>query len=240
MTRPVFRAVPLPDAGPYRLLGPEGRHAAAVRRLRAGEELLLVDGTGGSARAVVTASHRDALDLQVCDPRRVPPASPRLTVVQALAKGEHAERAVDLLTEVGADEIVPWAAARSVVRWDGDRQARGRLRWQAVADAAAKQSRRVWWPQVTPLASTAQVAGLVRAADLGVVLHEAAGRPLADVDVAAAGSVVLVVGPEGGIAPEEVDALGAVACRLGPEVLRTSSAGIAAAAALLSRTGRWA
>lgn len=240
MTRPVFRAAPLPPVGPYRLDGPEGRHAATVRRLRRGEELLLVDGDGGCADAVVTAAHREALDLEVTGSRRLSPPSPRLTVVQALAKGDHADRAVDLLTEVGADLIVPWSAARSVVRWDGDRGDRARGRWQAVADAAAKQSRRSWWPRVAPLATTDDVAALVREADVGVVLHESADRPLSSVDVADARSIVLVAGPEGGITVDEVAALGGAACRLGPEVLRSSSAGTAAAAALLARTARWA
>ncbi|HEY5335785.1 MAG TPA: 16S rRNA (uracil(1498)-N(3))-methyltransferase [Mycobacteriales bacterium] len=239
MSLPVFRAAPLPEVGSYRLDGAEGRHAATVRRLRSGEALLLVDGVGGVADAVVTAAGRDALDVEVSARRQQPAPSPRLTVVQALAKGEHAERAVDLLTEVGADLIVPWSAARSVVRWEGERGAKARVRWQAVADAAAKQSRRSWWPQVSPLASTAEVAALVAGADVGLVVHESADQPLASVDVCRAASIVLVVGPEGGIAAEELAEMGGSICRLGPEVLRTSSAGIAAAAALLSRTTRW-
>lgn len=240
MTLPAFRVEPLPGPGPYRLDGPAGRHAATVRRLHAGEALLLVDGAGGAARAAVSAAHRDALDLDVAEARREPRPVPRLTVVQALAKGEHAERAVDLLTEVGADEIVPWAAARSVVRWDGERAMRARARWQATADAAAQQSRRRWWPAVAPVATTAEVAALVRDAAVGVVLHEGADRQLAALDVTAAPSIVLVVGPEGGITADELAELGGCPCRLGREVLRTSAAGIAAAAALLSRTARWA
>lgn len=239
MTRPSFRAVPLPGVGPYRLDGAEGRHAATVRRLRPGEALVLVDGVGGVAEAVVTAAGREALDVAVSGCTRQPPPSPRLTVVQALAKGEHAERAVDLLTEVGADLIVPWPAARSIVRWEDGRSARARARWQGVADAAAKQSRRSWWPQIAPPATTAEVAALVGGADVGVVLHESAARPVTSIDVGGATSIVLVVGPEGGIAADELATLGGSACRLGPEVLRTSSAGMAAAAALLSRTGRW-
>jgi 16S rRNA (uracil1498-N3)-methyltransferase len=239
MTLPVFRAAPLPAEGPYCLDGAEGRHAAAVRRLRAGEALLLVDGEGGVAEAVVTAAGRDTLDVEVSSVRREARPSPGLTVVQALAKGEHAERAVDLLTEVGVDVIVPWSASRSVVRWEGERGLKARARWQAVADAASKQSRRSWWPQVAPPTTTAEVAALLTGADVAVVLHESATEPLSSLDVSAARSIVLVVGPEGGIAPDELDAIGGVICRLGPEVLRTSSAGMAAASALLSRTTRW-
>lgn len=240
MTPPVFRAAPLPEVGAYRLDGSEGRHAAAVRRLRPGEALVLVDGEGGVADAVVTAAGRDVLDVAVSARRRDPPPSPRLIVVQALVKGEHAERAVDLLTEVGADVIVPWSAARSVARWEGERGTKAIGRWRAIAAAAAKQSRRTWWPQVAPLATTAEVADLVRDADVGVVLHEAAAQPMTALEVGAAESIVLVVGPEGGISDDELTALGGTACRLGPEVLRASSAGIAAAATLLSRTARWA
>jgi 16S rRNA (uracil1498-N3)-methyltransferase len=226
--------------GPYCLGGSEGRHAASVRRLRAGEALILVDGDGGVAEAVVTTAGRDVLDVEVSVSRRDPRPSPRLTVVQALAKGEHAERAVDLLTEVGADLIVPWSAGRSIVRWEGDRGTKARARWQAVADAAAKQSRRTWWPHIALLTTTDEVAALVADADVGVVLHESATEPLASLDVREARSIVLVVGPEGGIAPGELAEIGGSVCRLGPQVLRTSSAGMAAASALLSRTARWA
>lgn len=239
MTAPVFRATPLPAPGPYRLDGPAGRHAALVRRLRPGETVRLVDGAGATAEAVVTAARREVLDVEVGNVRREPPPQPRLTVVQALAKGEHADRAVDLLTEVGADVIVPWAAARSVVRWDGDRADRARARWRAVADAAAAQSRRTWWPQIAPLAGTAEVAATVAGADLGVVLHEEGAAALADLAVPPSGEIVVVVGPEGGITPEELALLGGSVCRLGRDVLRTSTAGVAASAALLARSPRW-
>jgi 16S rRNA (uracil1498-N3)-methyltransferase len=241
LTLPVFRATPLPTVGPYRLGGPAGRHAAVVRRMRAGEELQLVDGIGGRATGTVTAASREHLDVQITAVDTEPPPAPRLVVVQALAKGDRGELAVELLTEVGADELVPWSAARSVVRWDAAKAVTGQERWQRVADAAAEQSRRVWWPVVAPLEGTAQVADRVAGAELAVVLHENAETPLASLTVPA-GEVVVVVGPEGGIDPGELAALvgaGAQAVRLGHEVLRTSSAGIAAAGALLAQTGRW-
>jgi 16S rRNA (uracil1498-N3)-methyltransferase len=168
--------------------------------------------------------------------------SPAFTVVQALPKGDRGELAVEVLTEVGVDVVVPWAASRSVAVWKGERAEKSRSRWQATAREAAKQSRRSWLPTVATLASTDAVRDLVAGADLAVVLHEDATVPLAGVAVPAAGRVVVVVGPEGGIAPEELAALesaGAVAVRLGEEVLRTSTAGVVAVAALLSRTDRW-
>lgn len=210
-----------------------------MRRLRAGEQLDLVDGAGGWAPCTVTGAGRDSLQLQVGPARREPQPQPRLTVVQALPKTGRGELAVDLLTEIGADVIVPWAAQRSVARWDGERGAKALDRWRSAAASAAKQSRRAWWPQVRPLAGLAEVAALLRTADLPLVLHEQAGLPLAARPVPPRGEVVLVVGPEGGISEAELEVLGVPPCRLGREVLRTSTAGLAAAAAVLCRTARW-
>jgi 16S rRNA (uracil1498-N3)-methyltransferase len=149
---------------------------------------------------------------------------------------------VEVLTEVGVDVVVPWAAARSVAVWKGERAVKSHAKWQATAREAGKQSRRSWLPIVSPLASTDEVRDLVAGADLAVVLHEDASVPLAGVEVPATGRIVVVVGPEGGIAPDELATLesaGAVTVRLGDEVLRTSTAGVVAVAALLSRTDRW-
>jgi 16S rRNA (uracil1498-N3)-methyltransferase len=168
--------------------------------------------------------------------------SPAFTVVQALPKGDRGELAVEVLTEVGVDVVVPWAAARSVAVWKGERAVKSHAKWQATAREAGKQSRRSWLPTVSPLASTDAVRDLVDGADLAVVLHEDATIPLSGVEVPVAGRVVVVVGPEGGIAPEELavlEAAGALTVRLGDEVLRTSTAGVVAVAALLSRTDRW-
>ncbi len=147
-----------------------------------------------------------------------------------------------MLTEVGVARIVPWAASRSVAVWKGERIAKGLARWRSTAREAAKQSRRPWHPEVDDLATTEQVAALVGAAALAVVLHEEAAEPLAGLDVPTSGEVVVVVGPEGGLSDDEVAALtaaGARAVRLGAEVLRTSTAGVAAVSALLARTPRW-
>jgi 16S rRNA (uracil1498-N3)-methyltransferase len=160
-------------------------------------------------------------------------------VVQALPKGDRGELAVELLTEIGVARIVPWAAARSVAVWRGDRAAKSLAKWQATAREAAKQARRAWFPEVTPLATTADIVALLAGTSLGLVLHEGATHAL---PVELPDSVVLVVGPEGGLAPEELEAFeaaGARPVRLGAEVLRTSTAGVAAVAALLSRTPRW-
>jgi 16S rRNA (uracil1498-N3)-methyltransferase len=221
--------------------GAEGRHAATVRRITPGERVDVADGAGAVARCTVVSAVRDALTLQVDAMETLPEPSPRLVLVQALAKGERDDLAVEAATELGVDEVVPWQAARSVVVWKGERGERSRRKWEQTVRAAAKQARRARVPVVAPLASGADVQARVAAAELAVLLHEEADRPLAGLTLPAAGDVVLVVGPEGGIGPEEVSGLvaaGAVACRLGPHVLRSSTAG-PAALAVLSAGSRW-
>lgn len=223
--------------------GDEAHHAVAVRRLREGERVVLTDGHGTSVTGPVASTGKRVFAVSVESVTRVDRPEPAVTVVQALPKGDRGELAVEVLTEVGVHRVVPWAAARSVAVWKGERAAKSHAKWQATAREAAKQSRRSWLPTVTTLATTADVTAIVGAADLAVVLHEDATDPLSALDVPASGRIVVVVGPEGGIAPEELDALtaaGARSVRLGAEVLRTSTAGVVAVAALLSRTERWA
>lgn len=255
MTLPVFWAPDLcaseiPGAGApgvgsvVALDGDEGRHAVVVRRLRVGEQLVLTDGAGTSATVEITEISKTGLLGRVLAREAQPRLAPRITVVQAIAKGERGELAVELLTEVGVDRVVPWAAARSVAVWRGDRAAKPLARWRSTAVAAAKQSRRAWFPEVAGPVDLAGAIAEVAASDVGLVLHEEAGVPLSAVPVEAAQRVALVVGPEGGIAPEELAALLSAgphvhAVRLGPTVMRTSTAGAAAAAVLLSRTPRW-
>ncbi len=222
--------------------GDEAHHAVAVRRLREGEQVVLTDGLGTSVTGPVATTGKRVFEVRVSSVERAERPEPAITVVQALPKGDRGELAVEVLTEVGVDRIVPWAASRSVAVWKGERAAKSHAKWQATAREAAKQARRSWLPTVTPLASTADLAELVARADLAVVLHEDATLPLGAVDVPATGRIVVVVGPEGGISPDELAVLadaGAHAVRLGAEVLRTSTAGVVAVAALLARTQRW-
>ena len=241
--RPVFVVEQAGSAGDVvALRGAEGRHAV-VRRVRVGEEVELVDGQGSRLVGMVVGADGAGIDVSVVSVSVEPVVSPRLVVVQALAKGDRSELAVEMLTEVGVDVIVPWAAARSVTVWRGERAERGLRRWRTTAREAAKQSRRSQFVDVRPLATTAEVASLLGSAAPGVVLHESAEVPLSSVAVTASGDVVLVVGPEGGVDPAELTLFadaGAVVARLGPTVLRTSTAGVVGAAALLSRTPRWA
>jgi 16S rRNA (uracil1498-N3)-methyltransferase len=239
---PLFLVPSLPAGDSYVLGGAEGRHAATVQRLGVGEELLLGDGVGGTATAVVSAVGRRSLDLIVKSRSYDAPRDPRLVVVQGIAKGDRGELAVQAMTEVGVDEIVPWAAARSVPRWRAERGDRSRERWVSTAREAAKQARRSWLPVVagSPDESTSAVRARLEAAAAAFVLHEEATESLSTVDLPASGDVLLVVGPEGGIAPDELAAFAAARpVRLGPEVLRTSTAGVAALAVLSARLGRW-
>jgi 16S rRNA (uracil1498-N3)-methyltransferase len=224
---------------PVSVEGAEAHHAVAVRRLAVGEPVLLTDGAGQVAECEVTATGKARLDVVVRSLSSVPRPAPEIVVVQALPKGDRGELAVELLTEIGVARIVPWGSARSVAVWRGDRAAKSLARWQATAREAAKQARRAWFPEVTPLASTADVVALIADAPLALVLHEEATEPL---PTELPDAVLLVVGPEGGLAPEELTAFGdagAHTVRLGSEVLRTSTAGVAAVSALLSRTDRW-
>ena len=229
-------------AGDSVTLDGEEAHHAVVRRIRVGERVALTDGAGTVAECTVTATGKRMTEVTVEQVRHVPAETPRLLVVQAIPKGDRGELAVEMLTEVGVDVVVPWAAARSVSVWRGERAAKALGRWRSTAREAAKQARRAWFPQVEEQATTAQVVELLRTASVPVVLHEAASGPLADLPVPGRGEIVIVVGPEGGLADEELAAFaeaGAEPVRLGSSVLRTSTAGVAAAAALLARTPRW-
>ena len=222
--------------------GDEAHHAVVVRRLRVGEALLLTDGLGRLVTGEVGETTKRSFTVVAREVADLPEPQPRVTVVQALPKGDRGELAVEVLTEIGVATVVPWAAARSVAVWKGERAAKSLAKWQATAREAAKQARRAWHPSVAPLATTDEVVALIASADVAVVLHEDATEPLSAHAQTPDGDLVVVVGPEGGLTDEEVArfvASGAVAVRLGSEVLRTSTAGVAAVAALLSRTPRW-
>jgi 16S rRNA (uracil1498-N3)-methyltransferase len=244
-TPPLFLVDALP-AGDHAVLdGPEGRHAATVKRLRPGEAVQLSDGRGGVAHAVVVTAGRDTVELSVVGRVASDPPSPRVLVAQALVKGDRGELAVETATEAGVDAILPWRAARSVARWEeGPRGEKALARWRSTVREAAKQARRPWFPDVEEPVTTAALARRVADVDLALVLHEAGTEPLADLGprLRVARDVLLVVGPEGGVSDEELAALtaaGARPVRLGPEVLRASTAAAVALGALGVLTNRW-
>ncbi len=240
MAATVFYIDEVPRAGAVAVLdGPEGHHAATVRRTRVGERVTLSNGAGVVAVSEVVAAHKDRLELRVLSRESVPPAAPKVTVVQALPKSDRSELAVELATEAGADVIVPWQAARCVSRWDAKAD-KGVAKWRAAALAAARQSRRPWIPEVRDLHDTSAVLELVRASGTVAALHESATVKFSALPLR--GDVVLIVGPEGGVDERELTeftAAGAVPVLLGPTVLRTSTAAAVALGALGVRTGRW-
>jgi 16S rRNA (uracil1498-N3)-methyltransferase len=238
---PLFLLDELPDADELLVDGAEGRHAVDVLRLTPGEPVRVGDGRGTVAEGTVAAAGPEGLRVRVAARYDVPAPQPELVLVQALPKGDRGPLAVDLATELGVDRIVPWTAARCVTRWREDRVDKGLAKWRAAARAATKQSRRPRLPEVTEPMTTRQVCGMLAEVDLALVLHEQARRSLSTVEVPSAGTVAVVVGPEGGLTDGEVlafRAAGAHAVRLGQEVLRSSTAGAAALAALSVRT-RW-
>jgi 16S rRNA (uracil1498-N3)-methyltransferase len=248
MTEALFYVEALPDVGGVAVVdGDEGFHAASVRRMRVGETLDLSDGAGAVAHCVIEDVAKARLSARVLERWTVEPAKPRVTVVQALPKSDRSELAVELATEAGADAFVAWQSARCVARWDGAKADKGLRRWRAVARAAARQSRRAHIPPVTGVVTTGELAADVRkavaAGALVLALHESATDAFAKIAVAQRDSVMLLIGPEGGIADDEVAALsaaGAMVVRMGPTVLRTSTAAVVALGALGALTSRWA
>nr|WP_220476142.1 16S rRNA (uracil(1498)-N(3))-methyltransferase [Microcella alkalica] len=225
------------------MTGPDARHASTVSRVRPGEHLRLGDGAGTIVEGEVVEASPQEVAVRVEHVERAPEPRPRIVLVQALAKGDRDELAIQAATELGVDAIVPWQAARSISRWDAAKAEKGRARWATIVREASKQAIRPWVPEVAPLATTAAIAGLATSATV-FVLDPLAEHPLTALDRDALGDrdVVLVVGPEGGIAPEELAALaaaGARGVRLGQTVLRTSTAGPAAIAVLSAALGRW-
>ncbi len=223
------------------LSGDEGRHAATVRRLGPGEVVQLADGSGRVVRGEVVSAGRHELTVRVLELEDRPAPNPRFVLVQALAKADRDEQAVEAATELGIDEVVPWQADRSIVVWRAERAAKSLRKWRSLVRAASKQSRRATVPVVSDPAGRSEVAARIAAAQLALLLDESATTPLAAEDLPASGEVLVVVGPEGGVSPDETAAFvaaGARRVRLGDTVLRASSAGPAALAAIFA-TSRW-
>lgn len=252
MTAPVFIVEPgvldgVAPGGSWTLTGDEARHAASVQRLRAGEEIEVVDGAGVRLRGTVApGADARAVGIEVTEVIREEPPVTRLVLVQALAKGGRDEMAVEAATELGVDEVRPWQSERSVVQWRGDKVGKGEQRWRSLVHAASKVARRARLPEIAPFVRGDALIEVVRDA-VGhgaqvLVLHEVASAPLVALPPSSAPEIVVVIGPEGGLSEREVEALvaaGGRAVLLGPHVLRASTAGPAALAVLNARTGRW-
>lgn len=241
VTDPVFFAEigdqPPPVGATVTLDGWEGHHAARVRRITVGESVVLSDGSGKGVRGTVTEVGSAELTVQVGELLSEPVRPLAVTVAQALAKRERAELAIEMQTELGVGQVMPWQADRCIVRWDQNRQAKAKSRWSSTVREATKQSRRLRIPHVAEPVTTTQLAGLVSGYDLALLLHESAPHRLADLSIPATGTVLIIVGPEGGVTPEEQAQLhesGADPVTISDGVLRSSTAG-AVAIAQLSR-----
>jgi 16S rRNA (uracil1498-N3)-methyltransferase len=232
---------PLVAGSTVTLEGDEARHASSVARLTPGENVALTDGRGLMAQSVVQESSAQRVTLVVASVEDVAPLTPEVWLVQALAKGDRDERAVEACTELGVDRIIPWQAARSVARWSGAKIEKSVARWQRIAGEASKQSLRAWVPGVENMVELQQLVDMASSTRM-VLLEPMASLALHQAIPAGDQPVVLVVGPEGGISPEEREALenaGATSASLGPLVMRTSTAGVAALSVLNHTLGRF-
>ncbi|GGB41046.1 ribosomal RNA small subunit methyltransferase E [Flexivirga endophytica] len=220
--------------------GDEARHAVVVSRLEVGETVQVADGSGRVAEGEIVAAARDRMAVQIVSLRESNQPTTRFVLMQALAKGGRDEQAVEAATELGVDAVIPWQADRSIVQWRGDKAGKAHRKWEALTLAASKQSRRATVPGIEPLVTSRTAPARLQEADAVVILHEDAEASVGEFDIPA-GEVVVVVGPEGGISPDELgafEAVGGRAIRLGPTVLRASNAGPTALAVLLARA-RW-
>lgn len=228
MTDPLFLVGFPDDVSPGQRIefsGDEAHHAM-VKRIGIGEYVLVANGTGVGVRGLVVHAARDEIIVEVEDVLAESSQAITWGVVQALAKGDRGELAVQMATELGARVILAWQAARCVVRWHADRGDKALGKWRATAREAAKQSRRFRVPQVDA-ATTRDVISAIDQANVALVLHEAATKHIADIELPTEGAGLLIVGPEGGIAPNELDeflAAGAQAVSISDAVLRTSTA----------------
>lgn len=241
MSLPVF--ISDSAAGPgetIELAGPEGRHAVTVKRIQVGEKISLIDGRGTARTCTVTALQgKDRLNAVVDLVEEIPAPNPQVTIVQAIPKSERFELTIDLLTQAGADRIVAWQASRCVAKWGG-KEAKSLAKWQVAAEAAAKQSRRATIPEILGVVGEEGVEKLIDESDLAIILHEEATAAIRELEFS--GNVVVIIGPEGGVAPSEISRFvdaGAHTVKLGPEVLRTASAGMVALAAIGVLSDRW-
>jgi len=222
--------------------GAEARHAVTVSRIRVGEHLLLGNGSGLMLSGTIVTAEPAEFTLLVETATQSPVPTPRIRLVQALAKGDRDEMAVQAATELGIDGVIPWSASRSISRWEGPKVAKGHERWSSIVREASKQSIRAWLPEVGGLHTTKQLAALAGTTRM-LLLEPTAMTRLTEISAPDDDrDILLVVGPEGGIAPGELILLvqaGATLVRLGDTVLRTSTAGPAALAILNATLGRW-
>jgi 16S rRNA (uracil1498-N3)-methyltransferase len=225
-----------------RIAGAEAKHAMSVRRLQVGEAISVSDGQGNKARGKVSLLSKDLLELDVESVEKIERPKPQLILVQALAKGDRDEMAVQACTELGIQTVIPWQSERSVSIWKPEKQDKHRLRWQTIATEAAKQSLRPFIPEVERVLGTLELTERLKQFDLTLVLDPTSSTALTSVPLLGHQSIAIVVGPEGGISPQELDqfrSAGLNLVGLGSGILRTSTAGVAVVSYLQATHGNW-
>lgn len=221
------------------LVGPEAHHASTVSRLRIGEIIRIGNGRGLILEAKILTAEKTLVTTEVLTFSETPAASPQLVLVQALAKSDRDERAIEAATELGVDRIIPWASSRSISKWEASKIAKGEARWVSIVKEASKQSLRSHIPLIDSHSNAQEVVAKLSGV-LTLLLDPQAMTSISDVSIEAS-SIGVIVGPEGGITDEEREYFvnaGATPCSLGSNILRTSTAGPAALAILGSRLGR--
>jgi 16S rRNA (uracil1498-N3)-methyltransferase len=222
--------------------GPEAKHAVSVRRMNIGESIAVSDGAGRKVRGKVAKVLKDTLEVLVESVDALNPPSTKLVLVQALAKGDRDELAIQACTELGVFEVIPWQSDRSISIWKAEKKQKGQTRWQTIVTEAAKQSLRAFVPRVSEVLDSAELIQVLRGFDQVLILDPEARGSITEVDAPLTGSIAIVVGPEGGISEAELAAFteaGFSSVHLGSGVLRTSTAGMAAISYLQARLGDW-
>lgn len=245
MVEPLFFAAIGKDTvvgSTFVLGGPEAKHAVEVRRMLPGEAIAISDGFGLKIRGIVSKVSKDTLDVSVQSIDTVPAPAVQLHLVQALAKGDRDELAIQACTELGVSGVIPWQADRSISIWKDDKKIKGRTRWQTIVSEAAKQSLRAKVPAVEEVQNSHELVAKLSAFDSVLVLDPQAKTSISQISIPSSGSVAILVGPEGGISESELEAFslaGFTSVRLGAGVLRTSTAGMAAVSYLQAKLGDW-
>ena len=222
--------------------GPEAKHAVGVRRMIPGEAIAISDGSGLKIRGKLSKVSKDTLEMSVESVELVPAPSVRLHLVQALAKGDRDELAIQACTELGVYGVIPWQADRSISIWKDDKKIKGQTRWQTIVTEAAKQSLRAFAPSVEVVQNSQELISRLSDFDSVMILDPEAKTSINQASIPSSGSIAIVVGPEGGISDSELEAFasaGFTSVRLGAGVLRTSTAGMAAVSYLQAKLGDW-
>lgn len=225
----------------FKLSGSEAHHAIKVRRVTEGEIVFITNGEGLVVEAIVLKIESGkSLLLESKQTQQQNQKKPIIAVAQALAKGDRSDLSVELLTEVGVDEIIPWQANRSVSKWD-EKEDKALEKWIQISRESSKQSRRGIFPKITNVLKSPNLVNIFNKFSKVIVLDPDSPKKIIDQIENNLESYLLVIGPEGGIEKEELDLFKkhhAVDARLGDSILRTSSAGAIGASILMSST-RW-